>query len=240
MKFPIFSKRVQKDTHSLLEENKILQTKISKLEEDREMLALIQDAENYAFFEYNFYTEKLIPSLELFKNLGYTDMEVPKALYELSRIIHPHDLKTIKANIYNQCIEQQSIYHFEGRIMSKSIRWIWIKGSVKVIEWETNQKPVRIRCIARIVDKKKKSHISLEKNSIKIKQELKEKDEHLNDLTRLLPEVVFETDEHGTLCFTNKKAYEIFGYTQSEFEKDISIFKCIAPEDRKQATKNFN
>src|SRR6056297_3064633 len=101
MRFPIFSKRVRKDTHSLLEEKKILQTKISKLEEDREMLALIQDAENYAFFEYNYHTKKLIPSLELFNNLGYKDTEVPKSLYELSKIIHPHDLTTIKANIYN-------------------------------------------------------------------------------------------------------------------------------------------
>jgi len=239
MRLPIFTKRIRKDTPSFLEEINDLKTTIKKLEEDRQMLALVQDAENYAFFEYNYHTKELTPSVELFKNLGYEERKIPKSIYELSKFVHSDDIPTIKANILNKCIKKKSIHRFKCRIISKSKRWIWLEGSMKIIEWKKDNKPVRIRCITRIIDEKKQSLIKLEKKSIKIKQELKAKDEHLDDLARLLPEVIFETDEQGILCFTNEKAYEIFGYTHADFKKGISIFKCIAPEDRKRAHENF-
>ena len=239
MKLSVFSKRTQKKTQMFPGDVNDLQKESNKLEEDRKILALIQDAEHYSIFEYNFTTKKLTSSLDLFNNLGYVKREVPETLHKLSKLIHPEDLPKIKENVINQCIDEKSIYRFECRIMSKSKSWTWIGGSMKIYEWETDNKPVSIKCITRIIDEKKESLIKLKNNSTKIKQELKAKDEHLNDLARLLPEVIFETDEHGILSFTNEKAYEIFGYTHSDFKKGISIFNCIAPEDSKKAHINF-
>src|SRR6056297_1972353 len=122
MRLPIFTKRIRKDTPSFLEEINDLKTTIKKLEEDRQMLALVQDAENYAFFEYNYHTKELTPSVELFKNLGYEEREIPKSIYELSKFVHSDDIPTIKANILNKCIKKKSIHRFKCRIISKSKR----------------------------------------------------------------------------------------------------------------------
>jgi len=239
MKLSVFSKGTRKKTQTPPGDVNDFQKESNKLEEDRKTLALIQDAEHYSIFEYNFTTKMLTSSLDLFNSLGYVKQEIPKTLPKLSKLIHPEDLPKIKENVINQCINKKSIYRFECRIMSKSKSWSWIGGSMQITEWETDNQPVSIKCITRIIDEKKESLIKLKQNSIKIKQELKAKDEHLNDLVRLLPEVIFETDAQGILQFTNEKAYEIFGYTHSDFRKGINIFKCLAPEDRKRANKNF-
>ena len=68
---------------------------------------------------------------------------------------------------------------------------------------------------------------------------LKESKEKYRDLVELLPQSVFEADEKGYLTFANRYAFETSGYTQEEFDKGLSIFQMIAPEDRKRANENF-
>jgi PAS domain S-box-containing protein len=59
------------------------------------------------------------------------------------------------------------------------------------------------------------------------------------DLADSLPEVVFETDSDGTLRYTNKVAFEIFGYSQEDFEKGLCVFDLIHKKDHQRAKENF-
>ncbi len=54
-----------------------------------------------------------------------------------------------------------------------------------------------------------------------------------------LPQIVFECDLTGCLTFVNKNAFDIFGYTEAEFEKGLNVISMIFPEDRQRAAENI-
>lgn len=54
-----------------------------------------------------------------------------------------------------------------------------------------------------------------------------------------LPQIIFEMDEKNILTFANRNAFDIFGYTQSEFDKGINGFDMLIPEDYDRALKNM-
>lgn len=72
-----------------------------------------------------------------------------------------------------------------------------------------------------------------------IESELQVNKEKFEALATMLPEVIYETDEKGNLSFVNLKAFEIFGYNQEEFNKGLSIFQMLAPEEQQRAKANF-
>jgi len=69
---------------------------------------------------------------------------------------------------------------------------------------------------------------------------LRESEKKYKELCELLPQVVFETDGRGHLTFANRSAFEIFGYTQEDFNKGINVFQMIVSESQDRAKENFN
>jgi PAS domain S-box-containing protein len=64
---------------------------------------------------------------------------------------------------------------------------------------------------------------------------LQRSEEKYRRLANLLPQVVFETDEKGNLNFSNRIAFDIFGYTEDDFKKGLNALQMIIPEDRDKA-----
>ena len=54
-----------------------------------------------------------------------------------------------------------------------------------------------------------------------------------------LPQVVFETDENGTLSFANQNAFELFGYSEKEIEKGLNVLQMLIPDDRDRAAESI-
>jgi PAS domain S-box-containing protein len=52
-------------------------------------------------------------------------------------------------------------------------------------------------------------------------------------LAELLPEPVFEADLTLRLTYANQRAFELFGYSQADFEAGLSGLDMLSPEDRK-------
>ncbi len=59
------------------------------------------------------------------------------------------------------------------------------------------------------------------------------------ELAESLPHVVFEVDDEGRLLFTNRHAFEVFGYSQEDYERGLNVLEIIAPEDRARALENM-
>ena len=59
------------------------------------------------------------------------------------------------------------------------------------------------------------------------------------DLVNSLPQTVFETDENGVVIFANRNAFDLFGYTQNDFDKGLNALQMIFPQDRHRALKNI-
>jgi PAS domain S-box-containing protein len=67
----------------------------------------------------------------------------------------------------------------------------------------------------------------------------RESEERYRELADLLPLVVLETDEKGTLTFLNRKGLDLSGYNREEIGKGLYAFELIAPEDRERAKEAF-
>lgn len=65
------------------------------------------------------------------------------------------------------------------------------------------------------------------------------KNQRYKDVVDSLQDVVFEADQTGRLTFCNRKAYEIFGYTEKDFKNGFNIINAIVPEDREKAIENI-
>ncbi|RQD80421.1 MAG: PAS domain S-box protein [Methanocalculus sp. MSAO_Arc1] len=69
---------------------------------------------------------------------------------------------------------------------------------------------------------------------------LLESESRFRELADMLPQVVYETDLRGNLTYANQKAFEMYGYSQSEFEKGLNVFSTIHPDDLLRAKENFS
>ena len=76
-------------------------------------------------------------------------------------------------------------------------------------------------------------------NTLNNENKLKESEEKFKSIATLLPEVIYETDIQGNLTFVNLIAYEIFEYTQDDFNKGLNIMQMLAPEEILRAQENI-
>ena len=74
---------------------------------------------------------------------------------------------------------------------------------------------------------------------VRSEEALRESEEKYRQLSDSLPQIVFETDEKGDLTFTNRVAFDIFGYTRADFEKGLNALRMLIPEDRERAIGNM-
>ncbi len=67
---------------------------------------------------------------------------------------------------------------------------------------------------------------------------LKESEERFRNLAELLPEAVFETNLEMFLTYGNKRAFELYGYTEEDFAKGLHSLDMFAPEEREKVLDN--
>ncbi|MDD1723664.1 MAG: PAS domain S-box protein [Methanospirillum sp.] len=61
---------------------------------------------------------------------------------------------------------------------------------------------------------------------------LKESEERYRELADLLPEGVFECDQHGIITYLNHQVFIMFGYDPRELDGTLSVIDYLVPEDR--------
>ncbi len=75
--------------------------------------------------------------------------------------------------------------------------------------------------------------------SKKVEQALRISEERFREMTELMPLTVFESDIIGNLTFANRRAFDIFGYSQEDFDRGVNTLDMLVPEDRQQAAENI-
>lgn len=70
-------------------------------------------------------------------------------------------------------------------------------------------------------------------------RDLKESERKCRDLAELLPQVVYELDEHGNVTFANRYGLELFGLSQDDILKGLNALDVFVPEDRQRALVNI-
>lgn len=72
-----------------------------------------------------------------------------------------------------------------------------------------------------------------------VEADLRSSEERFKDLVEMLPEVVFETDQNLELTFANRRAFELFGYSDEDLHRGLNGLEMLAPEDRARAKANI-
>ena len=68
--------------------------------------------------------------------------------------------------------------------------------------------------------------------------QLNESEERFRNLAELLPEAVFETNLEMTLTYANKRAFELYGYTEEDYRRGLHSLNMFAPEEREKVLNN--
>ncbi len=68
---------------------------------------------------------------------------------------------------------------------------------------------------------------------------LRESEARFRELSELLPQAICETSIDGRITFANRKALEIWGYSEESLERGVSIYQMLAPEGLERAGADF-
>jgi PAS domain S-box-containing protein len=68
---------------------------------------------------------------------------------------------------------------------------------------------------------------------------IRKSEEKYRELADFLPQIVFETDERGNLKFSNRYAFQSFGYTLEDYDKGLNTIQMLIPEERDRASENI-
>lgn len=68
---------------------------------------------------------------------------------------------------------------------------------------------------------------------------LRKSEARFRDITNLLPEAVYETDSHLRVTYANQRAFELYGYVESDLGAGLHVQDLIAPEEYDKATQRI-
>jgi PAS domain S-box-containing protein len=112
----------------------------------------------------------------------------------------------------------------EFRAIRKDGSTVWLEGFSSKIEY-LGQPAVQGEFLN--IDERKR-----------VQEAVKTSEEKYRELANSLPDIVFEADLGGNLTFLNERAFEKLGLSYEDFEKGLTIYQLIAPEDRERAKEN--
>ena len=73
----------------------------------------------------------------------------------------------------------------------------------------------------------------------KAEEALSKSEERYRSLADSLPEIVFEIDLNGRLTYANESAFQITGYTKTDFAKGVCVFDLVEKKDKERAKAHF-
>ncbi len=68
---------------------------------------------------------------------------------------------------------------------------------------------------------------------------LQESGERFRNMTNLLPQTIFETDENGNFTFVSSQGYQTFGYTEADVAAGMNVLQTIIPGDHNRAIESI-
>lgn len=120
--------------------------------------------------------------------------------------------------------EKGGLTEFEAALRRKDGSVFYGMISARIIDFKDE------RCLITIIrdmtEKKRQEDI------------LRQSEKKYREMANTIPLGIFEADLTGRITFANLKAFEWFGYTQSDFDNGLNIRDTVVPEQRMDAIEN--
>ena len=159
---------------------------------------------------------------------GYAWQELKNwTTFDIAKMIHPDDLHFVMGQGRKKAagIKEGIVTHYAYRGITRSGEVRWIDQYSKTITYKG--KPANFL-----------TFIDIHKQKL-AQETLMESEKRYRELADSLPQIVFETDEDGTLTFVNRNAFDMFGYSQKDLNGSRNILEMLIPEDRNRAMENM-
>jgi PAS domain S-box-containing protein len=173
------------------------------LQESEQRLSLALESTNLGLWDLNNKTGKVYRNDIWAEMLGYSADEVKNDMNFFENIVHPDDIQELRDKSKTAAKYLDVKFDVEHRMRTKDGNWKWIRDWGKVIEWDDNQKPVRIIGTHLDIDEEKKMQLAL-----------KESEEKFRKLFESSTDFMCVMDLKGTFTDVNPAAERITGYTR--------------------------
>ncbi len=161
--------------------------------------------------------------------LGYSLEELePVTQQTFKDFIHPEDLNKRTDILERHLNGELDFYSDEVRLQQKEGGWVWGHIIGKVTNWSDDGNPLIMSGSVFNVTARKEALEGLQKSKKRFKE-----------LTELLPQPVWETDEDGNFTYINRAGLDIFGYSQYKLSEGANVRGVFAPEERERVSRNF-
>lgn len=162
--------------------------------------------------------------------LGYTLTELePINIQTWQDLCHPDDLDRSKTLLQQHFAGKNKIYECEIRMHHKKGHWIWVIDRGKVVEWDTEGRPLRMSGTQ--IDITKRKHAE---------QELRESEARLKDTQNLARLGGWELDLINNHLIWTEEIFRIFEIDQAKFGASYEVFlEAVHPEDRELVNQTY-
>lgn len=221
--FNIFSERVSSELERMIAEEDLI------VSERR--LHNILEGTGVGTWEWNVKTGETIFDEAWTGMLGYTLEELaPINLDTWTKLTHPEDLKVAYSLIEKHFNKETERYTCDMRMLHKSGEWIWILDQGKVIEWDTDGKPLLMYGTHTDINIRKNTEELVKKNEIR-----------LSNLIASTEVGYWEWDIVSGINTINERWASMLGYTKEELTPVTydSWAELVAPDDLIQAKKKL-
>ncbi len=141
-------------------------------------------------------------------------------------LVHPDFKEMIRERGLKRQRGEKVPKRYEFKVITKRGKERWVDFSADKIIW--NGEPAGLGSAFDITERKL------------AEQALRESELRFRSLADLLPVAVFETDNNYKITYANRKAFQLFGYTERDLKRSIYGLDMIRPELRKQIVHDLN
>jgi PAS domain S-box-containing protein len=115
------------------------------LRENRSRIEMALKGANAAMWDWNVQTGETVFNERWAEILGYTLKELePVSIQTWADLCHPDDLKTSENLLQKHFAGETEYYECEVRMRHKNGSWVWVIDRGRVMDWDTEGKPVRM------------------------------------------------------------------------------------------------
>jgi len=181
-------------------------------------LRLAMEATRQGWFEVNFQTGEVIVSPEYVKMIDYEPEEFRSSLQNWINAIHPEDRDAV-LEVFRECLESGCTRTMEYRRRTKKDDWKWIRSIGKIVELDSEKKPLRMSGTHTDITERKQAEEALRVSEEKYRLVV----ENANDAIFIV--------QDGMIKFPNHRLLNFVGYTDQEIA-GVPFSSFIHPEDK--------
>ncbi|QSX09124.1 PAS domain S-box protein [Alkalibacter rhizosphaerae] len=175
-------------------------------EENQQKLDLVMDAIDAGAWVWDVQADQGDVSLQWMRMLGYDEKEwEPPTLEWWTSMIHPEDRDRAVQTLKQALASESESFAMEYRMRHKKGHYVWIMNRGKLMEWNSDGKPLRMFGI----------HLDITENK-KTTEALREKEENYQVLVDSSFDIIYRLDLNGVFTFVSNAWTKLLGYSIEE------------------------